>query len=68
MVWRLGNGKILRIDEDPWEGSTSVHKISEDLVLSLHNNGIFSLWNVRDQREDLTRHKIDFTDRFGSSR
>jgi hypothetical protein len=43
MVWILGNGKILRIDEDPWEGLTSAYNMLEDLVLSLHNYGIFSL-------------------------
>jgi hypothetical protein len=53
-IWRLGNGKSIRIGEDMWDGVGNTFKFSDYLVLVLCNNGIFYLWEVKYPGHDLT--------------
>jgi hypothetical protein len=46
-VWHIGNGKSIRIGEDPWVNSVVGFKFSEELVVMLHDQNIFSLWEAR---------------------
>jgi hypothetical protein len=54
MVWNIGNGKSVKIGEDPQEGETNAYKLNPYLVISLHNQGIFSYWDVVILGADLT--------------
>jgi hypothetical protein len=47
MVWQVGNGKSVRIGEDPWVCSGDGFKLSDDLVGDLHDQVIYSLWDAR---------------------
>jgi len=43
LVWYVGNGKQVRLGEDPWVGSRHGFKFPENMLNNLHDNGIFSL-------------------------
>ena len=40
LVWRVGNGSLVRVGLDPWVGSGGAHILSVDLRL------ILSCWGV----------------------
>jgi hypothetical protein len=42
-TWRIGNGRSVRVGEDPWEGFDNNHRLSEGLLRRLHAQSIFSL-------------------------
>jgi hypothetical protein len=48
-VWKVGNGKKVRIGEDPWLGAGDAFHLSESLVWSLHETGIYSLVDAKAQ-------------------
>jgi hypothetical protein len=35
-VWKVGDGRKIRIGEDPWEGSDGSYKLSKELVEKLN--------------------------------
>jgi hypothetical protein len=43
LVWSVGNGRQVKIEEDPWVGLRDGYKFSEDMVNFMHNNIILSL-------------------------
>lgn len=43
MAWQVGNEDKVRIGENPWIGVRSNFRLSEALVESLHEQGIYSL-------------------------
>jgi hypothetical protein len=46
IVWRVRNGRRIRVGEDPWEGSEGAHNLSKALVEKINNDDISSLWDV----------------------
>lgn len=46
MVWKIGNGKHVKIGSDPWVGALDNWRLSEDLIGELNFRGIFSFHDV----------------------
>lgn len=46
-IWCIGNGMKIKIGEDPWVSVDENFRLSEDLIRTLHAEGIFSLYDVR---------------------
>jgi hypothetical protein len=47
IVWNVGNGKSIRIGENPWVNSGEGFKLTKNLVNALHGRGIFTLWDAK---------------------
>ena len=43
LAWMIGNGRKLRVGEDPWTGCLQQHKLMDNTMLALRQNGIFFL-------------------------
>jgi hypothetical protein len=41
LCWKIGNGRKIRIGEDPWIGGGEAFKLSNILVEELHSKGFF---------------------------
>jgi hypothetical protein len=48
-MWRIGNGKNVKIGEHPWARSNIDFRLFDDLLSILHDQSIFSLWDARMQ-------------------
>jgi len=48
LVWKFGNGRKLRIGEDPWSGCDSQHLIYEHLIMELRLKGYYTLHHLVD--------------------
>ena len=48
LAWMIGNGRKLRVGEDPWTGCVQQHKLLENIVLALRQSGIFFLHQLVD--------------------
>jgi hypothetical protein len=46
-IWRVGNGKNLRLGKDSWEGSGNAFNLSVESMTVLQSKGIYYLWDVR---------------------
>jgi hypothetical protein len=46
VVWKIGDGKKVRVGEDPWLGAGNYFRLSPPLIQSLRNNNIHSLHDV----------------------
>ena len=46
MAWLVGNGREIRVGEDPWSGAGERFKLSEGLILKLRSSGISTLHQV----------------------
>ena len=56
LAWLVGNGRKIRVGEDPWLGVGERYKISEGLVSKLRSLGIYNLnqaYSTSLQRETL---------------
>ena len=49
--WQVSNKRMVQIEEDPWIGAKGNYKLSEALLLKLHEVGIFPLWEARSQEQ-----------------
>lgn len=47
-MWNIGNGRKLRIGEDPWPGCESQHLLSEHLIMELRQKGLYTLHQLVD--------------------
>lgn len=43
LAWNIGNGKQVRLGEDPWVGSGQGHSLPEYLINNLHDRGVYAL-------------------------
>lgn len=43
LAWKVGKWDKVRIGADPWVGSGERHKLSEELIVTLKNQGIHHL-------------------------
>ena len=62
LAWLVGNGREVRVGEDPWLGSGESFKLSKGLVLKLRSLGIFTLnqaFSLSLQRETLWKNSED---------
>jgi hypothetical protein len=48
-MWRVGNGRSIRLGEDPWLGSKNDFRFSESLLQATHSADIFSLEDAKSQ-------------------
>jgi hypothetical protein len=51
-LWKIGNDKKVRLGEDPCVGEDEAYNISDDLIACLHDQGLFSLWDVKSPNHD----------------
>ena len=49
--WKVSNKRMVKIEEDPWIGAKGNYKLSEALLLKLHEVGIFPLWEAASQEQ-----------------
>eukprot|EP01018_Ginkgo_biloba_P034237 Gb_24170 [translate_table: standard] len=48
LVWTVGRGNRVRLEEDPWAGCGGFHRLSEGLLQGLQERGLFNLCQVVD--------------------
>ena len=56
LAWLVGNGRKIRVGEDPWSGEGERYKLLEGLVSKLRSLGIYNLnqaCSISLQRETL---------------
>ena len=46
MNWQIGNGRKLRVGEDPWVGSNQEHILREGVIRELRIRGIYYLYQL----------------------
>ena len=49
--WKVSNKIMVQIEEDPQIGAKGNYKLSEALLLKLHEVGIFPLWEAASQEQ-----------------
>ena len=48
IIWKVGNGRRLKIGQEPWIGCYVAHKISLHMISSLRDQGLLHLIQVGD--------------------
>ena len=48
LVWKVGDGRKLRIGEDPWAGCENQHLLSDHLKMELQQKGFYTLHHLAD--------------------
>ena len=46
LAWQIGNGRKLRVGEDPWVGSNQEHILPEGAIRELRIRGIYYLYQL----------------------
>ena len=62
LAWLIGNGREVRVGEDPWSGARERYKLSEALVTKLRSLGIYTLnqaCSLSLQKETLWKNSED---------
>jgi hypothetical protein len=57
-AWRIGNGRSIRVGEDPWEGSDNKLLTTNGLLRRLHVQGIHSLRDTATPGMSITRSTL----------
>ena len=58
VAWQLGNGRSMRIGQDPWVGSGKNFKISEHLITRLKEKGISYLASANSQHSLTSKRTV----------
>lgn len=48
ITWRIKSGQHVRLGMDPWVGCGNMHKLSDDLIIHLHNRGLTHICHIGD--------------------
>lgn len=56
--WRIGDGRSVHVEEDPWKGSAGNFRQSQDLVGNIQAQGVLSLRDAAAQGMDITGRTI----------